>query len=146
MKKLIFPGPVYLSKGIGFLRIVTGLLVTYHGLEVFDEKIMQGYLPWDAFKGFASPALLVYAGKIAELVGGILLTFGLLTRVACVIIAGTMAYISFFVGHGKIWYEDQHPFLLVLLAFVFFFTGPGAWSMDILLFHIRNKMKADKFQ
>ncbi len=40
----------------------------------------------------------------------------------------------FFVGHGKIWYEDQHPFLFVLLAFVFFFIGGGKWSVDYLLF------------
>jgi hypothetical protein len=45
-----------------------------------------------------------------------------------------MSYIAFFVGHGKVWYEDQHPFLLVLLAMVFFFTGPGNISLDKMIF------------
>jgi putative oxidoreductase len=37
-------------------------------------------------------------------------------------------------GHGKIFSDDQHPFLFVLLSLVFFFSGPGKWSMDELLF------------
>jgi uncharacterized membrane protein YphA (DoxX/SURF4 family) len=49
-----------------------------------------------------------------------------------------MLYVSFFVGHGKIWYEDQHPFLFVLLALVFFFYGPGKMSVDQLLFGKRR--------
>jgi uncharacterized membrane protein YphA (DoxX/SURF4 family) len=43
------------------------------------------------------------------------------------------------VGDGKIWYEDQHPFLFVLLAAVFFFTGPGKWSIDYLLFNKKQE-------
>lgn len=78
---------------------------------------------------------MVYIGKAAELVGGILLSLGLFTRIACVILIIVMSYIAFFVGHGKIWYEDQHPFLFVLLAFIFFFTGPGNFSLDKLIFN-----------
>jgi putative oxidoreductase len=36
------------------------------------------------------------------------------------------------VGHGRFWYEDQHPFLFALFGVLFFFTGPGAWSLDAL--------------
>jgi len=49
-----------------------------------------------------------------------------------------MLYISLFVGTGKIWYQDQHPFLFVLLALVFFFTGPGKYSIDHILFTKKN--------
>ncbi len=38
------------------------------------------------------------------------------------------------VGDGRIWYEEQHPFLFVLLGIVFFFTGAGKWSFDYLFF------------
>ncbi|WP_373549454.1 hypothetical protein [Haliscomenobacter sp.] len=65
---------------------------------------------------------------------GILLTLGLLTRVGALICIGTLAYITFFVGHGKFWYEDQHPFMFVLFGVLFFFMGPGKWSLDALLF------------
>ena len=71
-------------------------------------------LLWDVFKKASSPALMVYLGKTAELVAGFLLVTGLFTRIACVIIIGTFIYIPFFVGSGKIWYEDQYPFLFAL--------------------------------
>jgi putative oxidoreductase len=78
-----------------------------------------------------------YLGKGAEFVAGVLLLPGLFTRVACLITIGTFAYISFFVGHGKVWMDDQHPFLFVLFGLLFFFTGPGALSLDGMLF--KNK-------
>jgi uncharacterized membrane protein YphA (DoxX/SURF4 family) len=94
---------------------------------------MNNYLTFDSFKNYSLSK--IYAGKISELIGGLLLTFGFLTRVGCIILMGTMMYIAFFVGHGKIWYEDQHPFLFVLLALALFFTGPGRWSIDYVLFN-----------
>jgi len=90
------------------------------------------------FKG-SNGKLLVMTGKASELIAGIFLVLGFLTRVASVLIIGTMMYITFFLGHGKIWYEDQYPFLFILLALVFFFTGAGRVSLDNLLF--KNKIK-----
>jgi len=138
MKKFFSVSPLWAQQGLAIIRIVVGLFMVYHGWEVFDEKKMKGYLDWDSFKGFSSPAVMVYMGKIAELAGGILFCFGIFTRLAAVIIAFTMLYVCFFVGHGRIWYEDQYPFLFVLLAMVFFFTGPGKWSIDQILFRKNN--------
>jgi len=137
MKKLLSPFPLWQDGGIALVRIIVGFFMIYHGLEVFDKEIMKGYLTWDSFKGFSSPAFMVYMGKIAELVAGIFLTSGLFTRFASLVLIFTMLYVSFFVGHGKVWYEDQHPFLFVLLGLIFFFTGPGKWSVDHLLFSKR---------
>ncbi len=125
--------PFYRESILAILRIIIGLLLIYHGYEVFDATTMKGYLEWDDFK---SPlgAFLVYAGKGAEFVAGVLLTLGFLTRVGALICIGTLAYITFFVGHGKFWYEDQHPFMFVLFGVLFFFMGPGKWSLDGLLF------------
>lgn len=121
------------DEGLAMVRIVTGFFMAYHGWEVFDAAKMSAYMEWEQFKN-ASASLMVYAGKSAELAGGVFLALGLLTRLAALVVTGTMCYISFFVGGGKIWYEDQHPFLFVLLALVFFFTGGGKWSLDRLLF------------
>jgi putative oxidoreductase len=98
---------------------------------------MNEYLKWDVFKDSSFGKMLVYAGKASELVSGVLLLLGLFTRIACVILICTMAYIAFFLGNGKIWYEDQYPFLFLLLGFIFIFTGPGSLSVDRLLF--KNK-------
>jgi uncharacterized membrane protein YphA (DoxX/SURF4 family) len=64
---------------------------------------------------------MAYLGKTAELVAGFLLAIGLFTRIAAVMIIGTFIYIPFFVGNGKILYEDQYPFLFALFGCVFFF-------------------------
>ena len=116
--------------GLALIRIITGGLVAYHGLEVFDDKIMDGYLKWDIIKRLPAPVFMVYLGKSLELVAGVCFIVGLFTRIAAVLIAAVMLFICFYVGKGKFYYEDQHPFLLALLAMVFFFTGPVKWSMD----------------
>jgi uncharacterized membrane protein YphA (DoxX/SURF4 family) len=132
------PSPLWQTTGLTLIRLTVGYFMIYHGAEVFSAEKMNGYLQWDLFKNSSSGKTMLYAGKMAEFAGGILLFIGLFTRVAAIILAGTMGYISFFVGHGKIWYDDQHPFLFVLLALVFFFTGGGRWSADHLLFKRSN--------
>ena len=99
---------------------------------------MNEYIAWDIFKKSSSPSFMAYMGKTAELVAGFLLAIGLFTRIASIIIIGTFIYIPFFVGNGKIWYEDQYPFLFALFGFVFFFAGAGKWSIDNILFHKKN--------
>ena len=126
------------TAGLFLVRITVGFFMIYHGLEILSAEKMNGYLQWDLFKNSSSAKTMVYAGKAAELAGGILLAIGLLTRIAALILMGTMSYIAFFVGKGIIWYDDQHPFLFVLLAIVFLSIGGGPWSLDHLLFKKRN--------
>jgi len=134
MKAFLSAKGLYQEVGLTFVRIVVGLFLAYHGWEVFDATKIQEYAQWDVIKKFSSPLTMAYLGKGSELVAGILLTLGLLTRFACLITAGTMLYITFFLGHGRIWYEDQHPFLFLLLALIFIFTGAGKYSLDAKLF------------
>ncbi|RYU96781.1 DoxX family protein [Emticicia agri] len=118
------------TTGFAIIRIITGLLMVYHGFEIFDSTQMQQYASWDSIKNLPFPAFWAYLGKGAELVGGILLTIGFMTRPAAIIIALTMLFICFKIGNGKFWYDAQHPFLFVLLAMIYFFMGPGKWSID----------------
>lgn len=139
---LVSEKPVFLSEGLLLVRVITGGFLAFHGWEIFDGEVMNGYLEWDQFKGTSGGRSLVYAGKFAELLAGVLLTVGLFTRLAAIIAMGTLAYIAFFIGHGKVWYEDQHPFLFVLLAFVFLISGGGRWSADHFLFNRKTKSHA----
>ena len=138
MKRFFSPLPVWQHNGLALIRIVTGGFLIYHGCEMFDTAAMNDYFTWDIFKDSSSAKFFVYAGKVAELLSGILLVFGLLTRIACIILICTLGYIAFFVGQGKIWYEDQYPFLFVVIGFIFIFTGPGAFSLDNTIFKNKN--------
>jgi putative oxidoreductase len=131
---LFSTSPIWHHYGLAIIRVFVGGFMVYHGWEVFDEEKMNTYLQWEQFKDTSAVAR-VYTGKIIELAGGLLLFAGLFTRLAALLIAVTMFYISFFVGTGKIWYEDQHPFMFVLLALVFFFIGSGKYSLDHLLWN-----------
>ena len=125
--------PIWQTTGLTIIRVILGAFLIYHGWEIFNEVKMSEYLLWDNFKN-SNGKLLVYAGKAAELLAGILYVLGLFTRIASLLTIGTMCYIAFFLGNGIIWNNDQHPFLFVLLALVFFFTGPGKYSVDHYLF------------
>ena len=105
---------------------------------MFDTPVMNEYFKWDMFKDSRLARTLVYGGKGAELLSGVLLVLGLFTRLACIILICTLGYIAFFVGHGKIWYEDQYPFLFVVIGFIFIFTGPGSFSLDNVIFKNKN--------
>jgi putative oxidoreductase len=124
----------YLSRwqqsGLVVIRILTGLLMAYHGWEVFDPAKMAEYAKWDVVQAFPAPKASVYVGKSVELVTGVLLALGLATRIAAVLMALNMLIICFKIGSGRFYYEDQHPFLFAVLALVFFFTGPVKWSLD----------------
>ena len=134
MNKIFASSSAWGKNGLAILRIITGLLMTYHGWEIFSTATMQEYLKWDVVKSLPSPKTLVYAGKGLELITGICLTVGLFTRLSALFMAIDMLFICFKIGGGKFYYEDQHPFIFAMLALVFFFTGAVKWDLDKLFF------------
>jgi uncharacterized membrane protein YphA (DoxX/SURF4 family) len=135
MNKVFSSKPIGQKYGIALVRIVTGILLVWHGWECFDAEKMKTYTGWFVERKYPNPAMWAYAGKIAELLAGIGFVLGLFTRLASVAAISAFAGIIFLLGDkGKIFQGDQHPFLFILLALVFLFTGPGALSADNLLF------------
>lgn len=124
---------------LALLRIITGLLVAYHGLELFDAAKINEYMDWHSIKVLPAPRAMVSIGKATELFGGLALALGLFTRIASLAIAAVFVFITFYLGDGRFWYEEQHPFLFILLAALFAFTGGGKWSVD----GIRSKVATD---
>jgi putative oxidoreductase len=133
MKKLFSSTPIMPAQGLAIVRIIFGALMVYHGKEVFDPELMKEYANWDSISG-SSGLLMVYLGKGSEFVGGLFLLLGIFTRVASLMTMGTMLYITFVVGGGKFWYEDQHPFMFALFGLLFLFTGPGAFNLHGIIF------------
>lgn len=134
-KTLLSPQPFFYETGLACIRIFVGLLMAYHGWEVFDPTLMEGYTTWDQIKVLPNPKLAVYLGKGLELVTGICFTIGFLTRISAILMAIDMLFVCFYIGNGKFYYQDQHPFLFALIAIVYFFTGPVKWSVDQRVFN-----------
>jgi uncharacterized membrane protein YphA (DoxX/SURF4 family) len=125
---------IWYQPGISLVRIVTGLFLVYHGVEVFNPKLMNDYAKWLTDLHFPSPLVMAYIGKSTELIAGCCITIGLFTRLMIWPMIFLMLTICFGMGKGRIFYEDQHPFLFVLIGLIFFFIGPGKFSADQYLF------------
>jgi putative oxidoreductase len=139
MNRFFSPAPLSQNYGIAVVRIITGILLIGQAWEMFDGEKMKMYTGWFADRHYSNPAIWAYAGKVGEMVAGIGFTLGLFTRLASIAAISAFTGIIFILGEkGKIFGGDQYPFLFILLAFVFFFTGPGALSLDGLFFK-KNK-------
>lgn len=132
---LLSPQPLFYSTGLAIIRIFVGAMMAYHGWEVFDRATMEPYFAWEKIKALPlPPETSAYLGKGAELVSGLMLMFGFLTRIGSIIIVINMLFITFYMGDGIFYYQDQHPFLFAVIGAIFFFTGPVKWSVDQKLF------------
>lgn len=120
---------------LSILRIVAALLFLQHGLSKFfgyPSATAPRPVPFD---------LEWFAASI-ELAGGVLLTLGLFTRAAALIMSGEMA-VGYFLFHAPQGFYPylNHGELAVLYCFVFFFlvfAGAGPWSLDALLWPKRR--------
>jgi putative oxidoreductase len=116
------------------LRIVTALLFLQHGLSKFFGFPVPFPMPGPL------PPLLMAAGVI-ELVAGVLITIGLLTRFAAFIASGEMA-VAYWMQHfpQSFWPLANKGESAILFCFVFLYiaaAGPGAWSLDAAMFRSR---------
>ncbi|MBX7431616.1 DoxX family protein [Mycobacterium sp. Y57] len=120
------------SPMLSIFRIVFGVLFTLHGtMKLF------GWPVGDAIPVGTWP--FWWAG-IVEVVVGVLITVGLLTRIAAIIGAGQMAVAYIWQHWALVGGEPANfwPFanggeLAILYCFAFLLlatTGPGAWSVD----------------
>jgi putative oxidoreductase len=107
------------------MRLIVGLNFASHGGQLLFG--MFGGMP-----GSNTP-LLQLCGWIC-LVGGFLIAFGLLTRLAAFISSGTMAVAYFMVHAPRSFFPIANKGELACFYSLFFlfviFYGPGRWSID----------------
>jgi putative oxidoreductase len=111
------------------LRIMTGLLFLSHGLTKLIHWPATDYFP----AGQPLPTLMLVAG-ILEVVGGVLFTLGLFTRLTAFILAGMMA-VAYFMAHmpSSFFPIQNGGEAAVLYCFIFLYyaaTGAGPFSVD----------------
>jgi putative oxidoreductase len=116
-----FTDPVYC-----IMRLIVGLMLACHGAQLVLGMFGPG-----------SDKPMMQVGGCIQLVGGFLVAFGLLTRLAAFILSGEMA-VAYFMFHAK---QNFFPILnkgelAVFYCWVFlfvFFYGPGRWSIDAMI-------------
>jgi putative oxidoreductase len=135
------PGVWY--DGIALVRIALGVLLIYHGWQLFETQDMNSFADILFNMSMPFPEAMAYTGKLVELLGGFFLILGLFTRLVTALLIASFIFITFVIGEGKIFTDNQHPFLLSLLSLMFFFTGAGRLSIDYILFINRKEDKKD---
>lgn len=113
---------------LSLLRVVTALLFMEHGLS----KLFAFPVPF----GHGAPAAfsLIWFAGVIEVVGGALLTIGLFSRLAALVMSGEMAF-AYFIAHAPHGFYPlvNHGEGAILYCFIFFyfvFAGAGPVSLD----------------
>lgn len=131
------PGVWY--DGIALVRIMVGVMLIYHGLQLFETHDMSVVTDLLFNMSIPFPEAMAYTGKLVELIGGVFLILGLFTRLTTALLFFTFMFITFYLGDGKVFSDNQLPFLFGLISLIFFFTGAGRLSIDFILFINRKE-------
>lgn len=136
--KILSAQSLHTDLGILLLRLVFGGLFIYIGYGKIEHY--QQYLP--LFKDYTGLGVKTSYNLVifAEFFCGILVTIGLLTRLAVIPILITMIVVIFIALKDKGFNDKQLPFLYLILSLVIFILGSGKYSTDALLFKRRNKV------
>ena len=118
------------------LRVVVALLFLQHGLS----KLFGFPQP------MAPPPLwtMEWFSGVIEFAGGVLLTLGLFTRPAALIMSGEMA-VGYFMFHAPRSFfpalNGGDPAILYCFAFLYLvFAGAGPWSLDAVWLRKRRSL------
>jgi len=125
------------------LRAALAVVFIYHGLDKVTPDTGYG-TRWMASKEGqeAMPAALQLAVGWGELLGGVAIALGLLTRIAALgiipIMACAIATVHWKAGFGMQHGGFEYNYVLIMVAVALIFCGAGTLSLDQV---IRVKMK-----
>jgi putative oxidoreductase len=124
-------------------RLTLGVLFIDHGLQKYNAKgglaTFEGFLR--SLKNIPAPGLTAHVVPALEVVGGIALIAGLLTRVFAILLAGEMIVTGFLVkGHdlnqplvSQVSTGIELDLLFLVLLVTVLIVGPGRASIDRLI-------------
>tara|TARA_S200002703_G_scaffold76400_1_gene66049 strand:- start:319 stop:747 length:429 start_codon:yes stop_codon:yes gene_type:complete len=126
-------GPASTGSELGLLglRVFTGIAIALaHGVGKMPPS--DGFIGMVADLGFPAPVLFAWAASISELVGGLFLAAGFLTRISAFLVLTTML-VAAFGAHGGDGFADQEIALLYAAATLpFVLAGCGRVGVDQL--------------
>jgi putative oxidoreductase len=120
------------------LRAALAAVFIYHGLEKVSPNTGYGWHWADEMPGV--PPVLISARPLqllvawGELLGGVAVALGILTRLAAlglvVIMAGAIFTYSGHHGFSAVQGGYEYNFVLILVCLALLFAGPGTFSLD----------------
>ena len=119
--------------GLLILRLALGVVMVDHGYpKVFGG--LQAY--YHVVQGLGLPGWLAFVSAFAEFLGGLLLIFGLLTRISAlaVFLDLLIAIVKVNWQHGLSTPSPQLPLVMAAIAFALIFYGAGPIALDGVLF------------
>jgi putative oxidoreductase len=128
--------------GLLIIRLVIGVLFVGHGAQKlfgsFGGHGLKGTGGWFESIGMKPGVTMALFAGLAELIGGILFTLGLLTPLAGIMIAGTMVMAIVKVhGANGLWATSngyEYNLTLLAVAIGIALIGPGQYALDSFLF------------
>jgi len=124
---------------LAILRVVAGLMFLQAGTsKLFGWPPIPGGLMPEI-----SPFSQIWIGAVLELVGGLLIIIGFLTRPTAFILSGEMA-VAYFQFHqpSGFWPTTNGGVAAALYCFLFLYfvaAGAGAWSVDAAIARGRTR-------
>ena len=135
------PGVWY--DGIAIVRIVVGVMLIIRGWELFENQEMSNVSDLLFNMSIPFQEAMSFTTKLVELAGGAFLVLGLFTRLMTAVLFLSFIFLTFVMGEGKIFAENQLSFLFAMIALAFFFSGAGRLSIDYILFINRKDDHTD---
>jgi putative oxidoreductase len=118
------------------VRLMVGGSLAYHGYQILFGNI-EGAARFFESVGFEQGLLWATVVGVLELVCGLCLAFGLLTRVAAgpILVFLIVAIVIYHWDFGYNWESRgiEFPLFWALVVFHFLVRGGGPWSVDALI-------------